>query len=276
MKFEHTRTMNWEGAFRGMRNPKNSWHKSDSIFGICNIADGKEFKHYLDKKGYLLDKEGNISRVAYKVYESYPYAEVVSLGDEDIKLAKKLIRGGSEHRKFMRQIFVCVDISAPMYWWKEFDTYKVATVRNSCSTMHKIHSKEITEDDFEHDAIDIVIKSDFEMEKAMTGHDPFDRTIAFCEKARQLFNETGEKKYWRALIQMLPDSYIMKATVTMNYENLFGMCSKGQRRFHKQNEWSGIDMPELPNFIGWARTLPYAPDLIFIDELDETIDQTNN
>lgn len=280
MKFEHTRTMNWEGAFRGMHNPMNSWNKSDSIFGICNVADwpshnfssGKEFRQYLDNKGYLLDKEGNIRRVAYKVYESYPYAEVVSIGDDDLKLAQKLILAGSEHRKFMRQIFVCVDITAPMYWWKEFDTYKVATVRNSCSTMHKLHTKKLTTDDFEHDAIDIVIKSDFTVEKMLTGKDPFERIVNYCESLRNLFNETKKKKYWRALIQSLPDSYLMKATLTFSYETLFGMCSKGQRRFHKLNEWSGIDNPDVPNFIGWARTLPYSKELIFIDETEKAKD----
>ena len=269
MKFEHTRTMNWEGAFRGMRNPLNSWNKSDSIFGICNVANGKEFRQYLNNKGYLLDKEGNIQRVAYTVYKSYPYAEVVSIGDDDLKLAQKLILAGSEHRKFMRQIFVCVDITAPMYWWKEFDTYKVATVRNSCSTMHKLHTKKLTTDDFEHDAIDIVIKSDFSIEKILSGKDPFERIVNYCESLRNLFNETKKKKYWRALIQSLPDSYLMKATLTFSYETLFGMCSKGQRRFHKLNEWSGIDNSDVPNFIGWARTLPYSKELIFIDETDE-------
>ena len=259
MKFEHIRTMNWEGAFRGMRNPMNSWRKSDSIFGICNIANGEEFRQYIDNKGYLLDKEGNIQRVAYKVYESYPYAEIVSIGDEDLKLAKKLILAGPEHRKFMRQIMVCVDITAPLYWWKEFDTYKVATVRNSCSTMHKIHTRDFEIEDFECDA---VFKSDkFYKEKFLDHIDTLD-------SLRFMFIKTKDKKYWRALIQSLPDSYLMKATITFNYETLFGICSKGQRRFHKLNEWSGMDDPVMPNFIGMSRTLPYATDLIFIDEME--------
>lgn len=259
MKFEHTRTMNWEGALRGMRNPLNSWHKSDSIFGICNVIEPLQFEQDSENKhtGYLAEYS---RRPAYITYLSYPYAEYVSIGSEDMKLAQKLIRAGSEHRKFMRQIFICVDITAPLYWWKEFDTYKVATVRNSCSTMHKIHSKPFSKDDFAHDAVD-----DVEIIIA----EQFNNTLITLEQLRNKFNETQDKKYWKALIQMLPDGYEMKATLTFSYENLLGMCSKGQRRHHKLNEWSGKDNPNVPYFIGWARTLPYSQELIFIDELEQ-------
>lgn len=214
MKFENTKVYNFEGAFRGMRNPKNSWKRSDSDFS----------------------------------------GDVPVLGENDINLAQSLIKAGSEHRKFMRQIFVSVDITAPMYFWKEFDTYKVGTVRNSCSTMHKIHVKEFDPNLFTHDAIDQI----------ETAKDHFEKTIKVLEDLRQLFNITGDKAYWRAIIQLLPDGYNMKSTVTMDYENLIGICSAGQRRYHKLNEWSGID--ELPdeNFIEWAKTLPYADELIFI------------
>ena len=259
MKFEHTRTMNWEGALRGMRNPLNSWHKSDSLFGICNVIEPSQFKQNIENRnaGYLTEYSG---RHAYITYLSYPYAEYVSIGNEDMKLAQKLIRAGSEHRKFMRQIFVCVDITAPLYWWKEFDTYKVATVRNSCSTMHKIHSKPFDKNDFAHDAVDdveIIVAKQFE------------NTLTTLEYLRIKFNETQNKKYWKALIQMLPDSYEMKATLTFTYENLLGMCSKGQRRNHKLNEWSGKDNPNVPFFIRWARTLPYAPEFLFFDETED-------
>lgn len=259
MKFEHSRTMNWEGALRGMRNPLNSWHKSDSLFGICNVAELSQFKQDTENKSkcYLTKYS---SRPSYITYLSYPYAEYVSIGNEDMELAQKLIRAGSEHRKFMRQIFVCVDITAPLYWWKEFDTYKVATVRNSCSTMHKIHSKPFDKNDFAHDAVD-------DIEIIVTKQ--FENTLTTLEYLRIKFNETQNKKYWKALIQMLPDSYEMKATLTFTYENLLGMCSKGQRRFHKLNEWSGQDNSALPNFISWARLLPYAQELIFIDEIDK-------
>lgn len=220
IKFEHTKVMNFDGAVRGMRNPMNSWDKSDSKW-----------------------------RNGHRTY---------NIGENDLELMQKLIKAGSEHRKFMRQIFVSVDITAPLFWWKEFDTYKVGTVRNSCSTMHKIHIKEFTYDDFSHEGIDEVggvIKYSFQ------------DYIDDLEYLREKFNETKEKKYWRALIEMLPDGFNMKATITMDYENLLGMCSKGQRRNHKLSEWSGIDYPQEDSFIQWARKLPYAQELIFIDEV---------
>ena len=220
MKFENTEVWGFEHAMRGMRNPKNSWDKNDT---------------YID------------------------YEDNVRIGSNDLKLAQTLIKAGSEHRKFMRQIFVSVDITAPLFWWKEFDTYKVGTVRNSCSTMHKIHVKEFTYNDFTHNGIDECgIKYQFE------------NYLSVLETLRKKFNETKDKKYWRAIIEMLPDGFNMKATVTLDYENLFGMCSKGQRRFHKLSEWSGIDYPEYPSFIKWARNLPYAQELLFIDEVFNT------
>ena len=220
MKFENTEVWGFEHAMRGMRNPKNSWDKNDT---------------YID------------------------YEDNVHIGSNDLKLAQTLIKAGSEHRKFMRQIFVSVDITAPLFWWKEFDTYKVGTVRNSCSTMHKIHVKEFTYNDFTHNGIDECgIKYQFE------------NYLSVLETLRKKFNETKDKKYWRAIIEMLPDGFNMKATVTLDYENLFVMCSKGQRRFHKLSEWSGIDYPEYPSFIKWARNLPYAQELLFIDEVFNT------
>lgn len=226
MKFENTKVYNFDGALRGMRNPMNSWDKSDS---------------YFDATGQYV------------------------IGANDMKLAQTLIRAGSEHRKFMRQIFVCVDITAPLYWYKEFDTYKVATVRNSCSTMHKIHVKEFVPSDFTHDAID-----EFDISRECFNH-----TLDTLNWLRDTFNtmpnETEayaklKKKYWRAMIQLLPDGFNMKSTCTFNYENLLGMCSKGQRRNHKLNEWSGIDKLDDRYFIEWVMTLPYAQELIFIDK----------
>ncbi|WP_288682345.1 hypothetical protein [uncultured Eubacterium sp.] len=219
MKFKNTEVFNFRGAFRGMRNPMNSWRKNDT---------------YID------------------------YEDNIHIGENDLKLAQRLIKAGSEHRKFMRQIFVSVDITAPLFWWKEFDTYKVGTVRNSCSTMHKIHVKEFDYDDFTHFGIDECgLKETFNV------------YMETLESLRVNFNKTKEKKYWRALIEMLPDGFNMMATVTFDYENLLGMCSKRQRRFHKLNEWSGIDYPIEPNFIAWAKTLPYAQELIFIDEMEK-------
>lgn len=246
MKFENTSVYNIYNAILGARNPKNSWSRSDSVF-----------------KGY----NGKI--------------ENTEIGENDLKLAQTLIKAGSEHRKFMRQIFVSVDITAPLYWWKEFDTYKVGTVANSTSTMHKLASTPITRDCFEMDDFE-------ELEMKVNGmvysiSDSWNTEIAECEFLRKRYNDVMEnkkrceeikefeeakkaqvmaKKYWKALIRKLPESWLQKRTVTMNYENLLNMCSKGQRRFHKLTEWS-------KSFIDWARTLPYAQELIFIDEVKE-------
>ena len=222
MKFRNTKVMNFENAFRGMRNPKNSWAKSDSYSGINGFVIGKN----------------------------------------DMKLAQALIKAGSEHRKFMRQIFVSVDITAPLYWWKEFDTYKVGTTSNSTSTMHKLATTPITLDCFEIDDYDNSI---------FVNKEEIDYLIQFLESLRTKYLDTKDKRYWKELIRWLPESWLQTRTVTMTYENLFAMCSKGQRRFHKLNEWSGQDNANVPNFISWVRPLPYAQELIFIDELkDET------
>lgn len=226
MKFENTEVWGFRHALRGMRNPKESWNKCDS--------------HGWDQ-----------SDLDYRI------------GPNDMKLAQTLIRAGSEHRKFLRQIFVSVDITAPLYWWKEFDTYKVGTVANSTSTMHKMASKPITLDCFEIDdynGYSIFLDDDLSMDWDVKSY------LCMLEKLRQKYLETKDKRYWKELIRWLPDSWLQTRTVTMNYENLLGMCSKGQRRFHKLNEWSGQDDPTQSNFIAWARELPYAQQLIFIDE----------
>ena len=222
MRFRTTKVMNFENAFRGMRNAKNSWGKSDSYSGINGFVIGKN----------------------------------------DMKLAQALIKAGSEHRNFMRQIFVSVDITAPLYWWKEFDTYKVGTTSNSTSTMHKLATTPITLDCFEIDDYDNSI---------FVNKEEIDYLIQFLESLRTKYLDTKDKRYWKELIRWLPESWLQTRTVTMTYENLFAMCSKGQRRFHKLNEWSGQDNTSVPNFISWAMSLPYAQELIFIDELkDET------
>lgn len=223
MKFENTEVFNFQGALRGMRNPKESWDKSDSKYlGIFKV-DACENTH-----GYI--------------------------GENDLKLAQTLIKAGSEHRKFMRQIFVSVDITAPLYWWKEFDTYKVGTVSNSTSTMHKLADTPITKECFEMDDFEDIIDDDISI--------PSEWFCLICdlETLRKRYNKTKDKRYWKELIRLLPESWLQKRTVTMDYENLLSMCSKGQRRFHKLTEWS-------ESFINWARTLPYAQELIFIDEI---------
>lgn len=220
MKFENTEVFNFEGALRGMRNPMESWDKSDS--------------DYIEQDGVI----------------------IYGIGEDDLILAQKLIKRGSEHRKFMRQIFVSVDITAPLYWWKEFDTYKVGTVANSTSTMHKLASTPITMSCFE--------MGDFEsinVNKLESTADTWEIIISYCEQLRQKYNETKDISYWKELIRLLPESWLQKRTVTMDYENLLAICSRGQRRYHKLTEWSNA-------FISWTRTLPYAQELIFIDEYE--------
>ena len=233
MNFDNTEVYGFRSALRGMRNPMNSWDKSDSKSVYPATVDGKDDLngcHYL-------------------------------IGENDMKLAQKLIMAGSEHRKFMRQIFVSVDITAPLYWWKEFDTYKVGTVANSTSTMHKLATTPITLDCFETDDYD---PNTFVYYEHTTVNDVIDTNVGFIH-----FLETKDKKYWKELIRWLPESWLQTRTVTISYENLLAMCSKGQRRYHKLNEWSGKDDNTKPNFISWARTLPYAQELIFIDEMEE-------
>lgn len=234
MRFENTRVFNFDGALRGMRNPKESWSRSDSHWEYDCVEDTVEDIEFV-------------------------------IGQNDLELAQTLIRAGSEHRKFMRQIIVSVDITAPIYWWKEFDTYKVGTTANSTSTMHKIQSKPITRELFE--------ISDYHPELDMIDDAPLgirvDNFINDLEQLRQKYLMTEDKKqkkkYWKELIRWLPCGWLQTRTVTMSYENLLAMCSKGQRRFHKLTEWSGSGQV---SFVGWARTLPYAQELIFLDELD--------
>ena len=205
IKVEKIETYGWEASARGMRNPMNSWDKSDS----CYDADGN----------YIL-------------------------GENDLALAKKLSRAGSDHRKFLRQIFVSMDITAPLYWWKEFDTYKVGTVANSCSTMHKIHAKEFTLDDFSHEHLTSHFKTDLEC------------VVLSLNYARRKFLETKDKDYWWQMIQLLPSSYNQLRTVTLTYENLLNMYRA--RKDHKLDEWR--------KFCEVIAELPYFKD--FIDKGD--------
>lgn len=208
IKFENTEVFNFEGAIRGMRNPLNSWDKSDS---------------------YLDDRAGFF------------------IGENDLNLAQRLIKAGSDHRKFLRQIFVSVDITAPLYWWKEFDTYKVATVSNSCSTMHKIHAKEFTLDDFSLESFAI------DGEGAFSYRNVVRIIIEALNWYRNEYIETKDKTVWRNMIQLLPSSYNQKRTLTLNYETLRNIY--GSRRNHKLAEWS-------VGFMGWIDSLPYAEELI--------------
>ena len=201
IKVERLCAMNFENAIRGARNPMNSWDRSDSYY----------------------DENGNFV-----------------LGENDLSLAVRLARAGSDHRKYLRQIFVSVDITAPLYWWKEFDTYKVATVANSTSTMHKIQAKEFTREDFSCDRMSEVALASL------------DATIAVLEAQRQKYLETRDRAYWDDMIQLLPSSYHQMRTVTMNYETLINIYYA--RRHHKLPEWHTL--------CDAIMTLPYARELI--------------
>lgn len=202
---ERVCVMNLENAVRGARNPMNSWAKSDSFY----------------------DAEGNYV-----------------LGPSDLDLCHRLSAAGSDHRKYLRQIFVSMDITAPLYWWKEFDTYKVATVANSCSTMHKIHARPFTREDFSHDRMS---------EGALA---VLDGVVAYLEECRLRFVADKEKADWHDMIQLLPSSYNQMRTVTMNYETLLGMYYA--RRHHKLAEWHAL--------CEVIEGLPYAKELILIKD----------
>ena len=234
MLFENTEVFNFNGALRGMRNPMNSWNKSDSDFSI-----------YIEDRNNIVVNN--------------------NIGKNDLKLAQSLIKAGSEHRKFLRQIFVSVDVTAPLYWWKEFDTYKVGTVSNSCSTMHKLASTPITKDCFEMDDYSDIR---FEVEDDNYGilNEQWDRTIYTCELLREKYNETKDKRYWKELIRLLPESWLQKRTVTMNYENVLNMYH--HRKNHKLNEWSGKDDSSKTTFCSWVLSLPYAKEF-FIEPFEK-------
>lgn len=220
LKFDNTQVYNFEGAFRGMRNPKNSWHLSDSVFGLRNfnipefdeangiakdwtIQDGyqpdDEFfeEHLLNREEWL--KENGILRLN----PIQQFGEVAYIGPKDMRLAQRLICGGPEHRKFLRQIQVCVDITAPLFWWKEADTYGVGVTKNSTSTMHKLAETPITRDCF-------LIKeknNDLVLGGILLYNKVIDTLIKDCETLRQKYNETKDVRYWRALIELLPESW---------------------------------------------------------------------
>ena len=206
LKVERTSVMNMENAIRGARNPMNSWARMDSTY----------------------DEQGNFV-----------------MGANDLDLAQRLAHAGTDHRKFLRQIFVSVDITAPLYWWKEFDTYKVGTVANSTSTMHKIHTKPFERGDFSHDRMD------------EGGLAALDAVITYLENERVKFvADKTDRQSWHNMIQMLPSSYNQMRTVTMNYENLINIYYA--RRTHKLAEWHVL--------CDWIMSLPYAPQLIAVKE----------
>ncbi len=208
MELNYTNVYNFEGAFRGMRAPMDSWDKSDSIFTN----------------------------------------DITKIGKNDLDLAQRLIRSGAEHAKFLRQIFVSVDITAPIYWWKEMDTYKIGTTANSTSTMHKLTSRPITEEDFT-----------FDDDWDLTYNIAKNNIIIICESLRKKYINTKDKRYWRALIQLLPESYNQTRTWTANYAILRNIYF--QRKNHKLQEWH--------QFCEWIKTLPCGEELIILGDTNE-------
>ena len=197
-----TRVTGWEAALRGMRNPLESWDKSDSVFGT----------------------------------------ELITLGENDRRLCEKLAKGGSTHAKYRRMIMVTVDVTAPLYWWKEYDTYKVGTVANSCSTMHKIASRHFMLKDFSREHLSEASK------------DALDHTVAVLNRYRDAYEKSKDKNEWWQLIQLLPSSYNQKRTLLLNYENLSAIYN--DRKDHKLDEWH--------TFCDWIKTLPHAEGIIIV------------
>ena len=301
MNFKNTEVFNFEGAFRGLRNPMNSWDRSDSQFCLTDIymddtltevcdawiehentgrrergaeelshdmQNYQEYYEVLEKYENWLLCEGLLRQSDYgaNVYD------VAFLGPNDLGLAQKLILAGPEHCKFMRQIFVSVDITAPIYWWKEFSTYKIGTTANSTSTMHKLTSKPITMDCFEIDDYDEdLYVPRVDQSNSVEGWEDhwhvysiWYHLIEACEDLRQAINaETNpatKKALWRELIRVLPQSWLQTRTVTMSYANLRNIYF--QRRNHKLNEWH--------LFCDWVSQLPYAKELIMLEDKNET------
>lgn len=228
IKFENVEVTGWEAAIRGMRNPKNSWAKSDS--GWDAHVPPVELRNQVDWKEWA----DHYKTVQYS--DEYSY----DIGPNDLGLMTRLRNAGTDHRKFMRMIAVYVDITAPLYWWKEFDTYKVGTVANSCSTMHKIAANEFTLDDFSHEHLFPTAKKNLES------------TIDILNGYRDQYNvDTNpelRKEYWWQMIQLLPSSYNQRRTIMLNYEVLANIYKS--RRNHKLDEWHA--------FCDWVKTLPYS------------------
>lgn len=227
----------WEPAIRGMRNPMNSWDRSDS--GVC--GDFKTiYKDGMIGCGHNCPKWSPDTYCGYSEHlQKFPY-DYYMVGKNDLDLMKRLFQGGTEHRKFMRMIVVYMDISAPLYWWKEFDTYKVGTVANSCSTMHKIHSRDLVKDDFSHDHLD------------EGGRDALGCTISNLNWYREKYLSTNDKDQWYNMIQLLPTNYNQKRTVMMNYEVASTIIR--QRTGHKLDEWKVL--------VDALKDLPYLMDIM--------------
>ena len=231
---DKVKVFNFEGAFRGLRNPKDSWHLSDSKWSQPNVC------HYPDS--HKISKCEDCPCFNGWGEECFDY-----IGPKDMFLAQLMVGAGTDEAKFMRQIFITMDITAPLYWWKEFDTYKVGTVANSCSTMHKLDSKPITKEMFSWDNVGEVDDAFWET---------VDIIVAECESLRLLYKKTGDKAYWRALVQLLPNAWMQKRTVTLNYQVARAMYFA--RNHHKLTEWHTLcdvfmKLPYGRELIGYVR-----------------------
>lgn len=231
IKIENVEVTGWEATIRGVRNPMNSWKKSDSFIPCYRKTKCHECEDN-QKCSYYFEKDGE------------PYKKDEFIGPNDLNLMTQLRNAGTDHRKFMRMITVYLDITAPLYWWKELDTYKVGTVANSCSTMHKIHAKEFTRDDFSQEHIS-------RMDIGGGVGSPYrllQQTILMLNECRTLYLQTKDKEYWWQMIQLLPSSYNQRRTVMLNYEVLTNMYKS--RKNHKLDEWR--------EFCKWIESLPYS------------------
>lgn len=265
MKFQNTQVLGFEGAFRGLRNPMNSWAKSDSQFGIALIEDldydsdmvdlwcqangfdpmevstdqWDKYANWLMENGILYNKDGCV--------------QYAFIGPKDMDLAHRMIKAGSSDRKFLRQIFVSVNITAPIYWYKEFDTYKIGTVANSTSTMHKLSSTPIELNCFEMgDFNNLRVYNEEPYNYDSFTIDIWNNIIDACETLRQRYNETKDQRYWKELIRILPQGWMQTRTWTANYQILRNMYV--QRRHHRLIQWE--------HFCNWVESLPYSSDLI--------------
>lgn len=246
LKIENTEVMGWEATIRGMRNPMNSWGQSDTI--MVDVPDTPRLDYS--------EKVVEIIPAHKRIVVSYKDDNWNGIGPDDLDLMTRLRNAGTDHRKYMRMITVYLDITAPLYWWKEFDTYKVGTVANSCSTMHKIHAKEFTADDFSHehllnmannDAGDALFLNDANNIR-VDGDDLLGLIINVLNYYRGRYIKTKDKRYWWQMIQLLPSSYNQRRTIMLNYEVLANIYKS--RRNHKLDEWH--------TFCDWIEQLPYS------------------
>lgn len=253
---ENVQVFNFEGAMRGLRNPKDSWHLSDSNY---------------NQESCLLPEhmQENMSCPRCPLFNGFGEDCIPYIGPKDMKLAQAMIGAGTDEAKFLRQISISMDITAPLYWWKEYDTYKVGTVANSCSTMHKLDAYPITRDMFSWDN---------EGDPGEEFWATVDTICAECERLRLLFKETSDKTYWRAMVQLLPNSWMQKRTVTLNYQ--VARAQYFARRYHKLTEWHTLcdvymSLPYGKEFIGYEKQKKPAKivnirmtdeDIILVDE----------